>query len=63
MIGQEVATLATGVVDAGYHSVTWNATNNHGSALPSGIYLYRFEATSITSGREFKEVRKMVLMK
>jgi hypothetical protein len=63
MIGQEVTTLAEGELEAGYHLVTWNANNNHGMALPSGIYLYRFEATSLSSGREFKEVRKMVLMK
>jgi hypothetical protein len=63
IIGQEVATLVDGVVEAGYRQVSWNANSGSGYALPSGIYLYRISARSVTSGEQFQQVRKMVLMK
>jgi len=63
VLGQEVATLANSVVDAGYQSVLWNTENSNGVSLPSGIYMYRLQATSLTSGNEFVKVSKMVLLK
>jgi flagellar hook assembly protein FlgD len=62
ILGEKVATLVNGVVAAGYQSVEWNAGNSSGVSVPSGIYLYRLQVTSL-NGREFHEVRKMVLMK
>ena len=61
ILGQEVATLVNGVVEGGYRSVTWNADEKGG--VPSGIYIYRMQATSLTTGKEFVKVNKMVLMK
>jgi len=52
MIGQKVATLVDGVVVAGEHKPTWNASN-----MPSGIYIARFEV----NGEVF--TRKMTLIK
>jgi hypothetical protein len=63
ILGQEVATLVDGAMGAGYQSVEWNTANLQGSALPSGIYMYRLQATSMTTGKEFHDVMKMVLMK
>ena len=63
ILGQEVATLVNGVVDAGYQSVEWNATSNNMTVLPSGLYMYRIQVTSLVSGSEFSQVRKMLLMK
>ena len=63
VLGQEVATLVNGSIEAGYHSVDWNSTSNNGTVLPSGIYMYRISATSSITGIEFSQVRKMVLMK
>lgn len=51
-LGQEVATLVDGVVDAGYHSVSWNALN-----VPSGVYLYRIQAAN------FSKTARMILLK
>jgi len=52
MIGQEVATLVNGTMNAGTYTVDWNA-----SGVPSGVYLCRMQAGSFTA------TRKMTLMK
>ncbi len=52
LLGQEVATLVDGIQDAGYKSVSWNATN-----VPSGVYICRLTAGS------FVEVRRMIMTK
>ena len=63
ILGEEVRTLVDGVQDAGYQSAEWNATNNNGASLPSGIYICRIQAASLANGKEFFQVRKMLLMK
>ncbi len=52
LLGRKVAELINGEVDAGYHEVTFNASN-----LASGVYFYRLSAGSFT------QVNKMLLMK
>ena len=39
--GRVVATLASGVQDAGIHEVRWNASSARGQRLPNGLYLVR----------------------
>lgn len=51
-LGEEIATLQQGTVDAGRHSVSFNA-----EGLPSGIYFYR-----ITAGK-FTSVKKLMLVR
>lgn len=51
-IGQEVATVASGEMNAGRYTVTFDA-----NLLPSGMYLYRLEAN------DFSSTKKMLLMK
>ena len=58
MIGREVAVLASGVVDAGVRTVTFDA-----SALESGVYMARYEATGLASGITSSRVIKMTLSK
>jgi hypothetical protein len=52
MLGQEVAVPVNGVQEAGFKSVSFDA-----SRLPSGVYTYRMTAGTFTS------LRKMVLLK
>ncbi len=52
MLGRRVSLLAAGIMDAGTHEVTFDA-----SGLASGVYMYR-----LTAG-EFVQTRQMVLVK
>ena len=55
--GQLVRTLYSGGQGAGSHSVRWDARDNSGREVTSGIYIYRLEAgLNVTS-------RKMILLK
>jgi flagellar hook assembly protein FlgD len=42
---------------AGYHSIKWNATNDYGDPVGTGVYLYQLQA------KDFVKTRKMVLLK
>ncbi len=57
LLGQEVRTLLQGMMKAGRHQVVWNGTNNSGTMVASGIYIYRFEAGDYT------RMMKMILLK
>ena len=57
VLGQEVTSLLNGNLVAGFHQVNFNA-----SALNTGVYIYRFEATGI-DGSNFISVKKMILAK
>jgi len=55
--GQLVRTLATGKMAAGKYSVTWDATDDRGARVASGVYLYRLQAGDYVSQK------KLLLMK
>ena len=57
LVGEKVAEIASGNFTAGSQKVTFNA-----SALTSGIYFYRLDATA-NNGQTFSDVRKMSLLK
>jgi flagellar hook assembly protein FlgD len=44
-------------ISAGYHSLTWDATNDLGQQIGAGVYLYQLQA------KDFVKTRKMVLLK
>ncbi len=58
VVGQVVRTLVADHQNAGRYVVQWDATNESGHSLSSGIYFYRLQA-----GGEFLEVKKMLLLK
>jgi len=57
MLGQKVKTFNMQSTPAGYHSLTWNATNDYGDPVSAGVYLYQLQA------KDFVKTRKMVLLK
>jgi len=57
-IGQRVTSLFSGVQTAGYHQIIWNA-----SGYTSGIYFYTLKAASVSDGKDFHAVKKLILLK
>ena len=57
VMGQRVRTLVQGSHQPGRYQIVWNATNDLGQALSSGMYVYRIQAG------DFVSVKKLVLMK
>jgi len=51
-LGEKVASLFSGALEAGLHEVEWNA-----SSFTSGIYFYELKTDKFTS------VKKLILMK
>ena len=62
LLGQVVKTIYDGVKDAGYHSVNWNSDDVNGNSVSSGIYFYELSATGL-DGKEFSQMKKMILIK
>ncbi|MBE0571411.1 MAG: T9SS type A sorting domain-containing protein [Ignavibacteriaceae bacterium] len=59
ILGQEVKVLVDSQVQpVGSYNLTFDARD-----LPSGIYFYRLTASSISEGRNFVDVKKMMLIK
>ena len=52
MLGELIADLMDTEMEAGYHSVEFNA-----SGIASGVYLYRIET------EKFNNVKKMIVLK
>jgi flagellar hook assembly protein FlgD len=62
ILGQEVIQLVNNQMQAGNHSILWNANDAGGNQLTSGIYLYKLTASGI-NGNEFQDIKKMILLK
>ena len=58
VIGQPVRTLVAEYQSAGRYAVEWDATNDSGHSLSSGLYFYRLQADEA-----FLEVKKMLLLR
>lgn len=57
MNGRIVKTLVSAPQTAGFKAIQWNATNNRNEPVSAGLYLYTIQA------REFRQTKKMVLLK
>jgi len=60
--GQRVKTLIDDNMQAGYHSVVWNGTDQSGKKVSSGIYFSNFLTAEEDNGR-YTSVKKMILLK
>ncbi|RME27774.1 MAG: T9SS C-terminal target domain-containing protein, partial [Candidatus Zixiibacteriota bacterium] len=58
ILGRKVRTLVRDYEAAGSHQVSWDATNDAGAAVASGIYLYRLEVQA--TGQTI--AKKMILL-
>ncbi len=58
VLGQPVRTLVAEYQSAGRYAVEWDATDDRGHRLSSGMYFYRLQV-----GGQFREVKKMLLLK
>jgi hypothetical protein len=56
--GREVSMLLNGVMDAGYHTATWNATN-----FASGVYFARLEVADLNGRQVYSKTNKVLLTK
>ena len=57
MLGNITNELVNEIQNSGYKSIQWNATNNQGQPVSTGVYLYTIEAG------DFKASKKMILLK
>ena len=57
ILGNEITTIQNGEMNPGRYSLTWNATNDQGKSMSTGMYLYKVTSDSrVLTG-------KMLLMK
>ncbi|MFQ5770321.1 MAG: FlgD immunoglobulin-like domain containing protein, partial [bacterium] len=57
ILGQKVAILLNEQLLPGKYEVTWNARDQSGDMVPSGLYFYKMQAGA------FREVGNMILVK
>ncbi|MBI3195511.1 MAG: T9SS type A sorting domain-containing protein, partial [Ignavibacteriae bacterium] len=68
LLGQEIEELVDEVQDAGVQSVEWNASEiasgtSSTSGYASGVYFYQLTATEIGTGKVFRDVKKLMLVR
>jgi flagellar hook assembly protein FlgD len=57
MLGQKVKEYTMSNIAAGYHSITWDATNDFGDPVSAGVYLYQLQTQDVV------KTNKMILLK
>lgn len=64
ILGQVINTIELKDVQPGYHKQIWDGKNRFGNTIASGMYIYKFTATSLTNKhRVFEKMSKMLLLK
>jgi hypothetical protein len=62
VLGQRVRALVSENQLPGYYETSWNGQNDFGSAVASGVYVYRMVAKG-NNGEQFSETRKMLFVR
>jgi len=57
VLGQLVKNLVDANKKAGYHSTTWDGTDNSGLRMATGMYMYKIKAG------DFVDTRKIIMLK
>jgi flagellar hook assembly protein FlgD len=59
VLGQKVATLWEGSRGSGYYEASWNARNDAGQSVSTGVYFCRMDAQEF----EFTATRRFTLLR
>ena len=62
LLGQKIRTLISKIQAPGQHQVNWDGKDELGKPVASGVYVYQLQVKT-KSGKIFRKVRKMILMK
>ena len=57
LMGQKIRTLVSSTYSPGFHSITWDGTNEFGEMVSSGMYFYSIQINS------FQATKKMLFLK
>ena len=57
ILGKKVSTLLNNVVNPGEHMIEWNAKDNEGNPVASGIYFYELSSSSFTARKKMLLIR------
>jgi flagellar hook assembly protein FlgD len=57
LLGREVAVLEDGKLEEGVHEVRWQGLDSRHLPVPSGVYLYRLEASP------YQAIGKLLLLR
>ena len=58
ILGEIVITLIDNVQRAGYYEMNFNASN-----LASGVYIYSIQSRALDGSKDFRSVKKMILLR
>jgi hypothetical protein len=57
ILGQVVKSLVQNVQAAGIYAIRWDGTNDHGTGVSSGMYIYRLKAGNFVQSRKMMMLR------
>ena len=57
ILGKKVSTLLNNVMSPGKHKIEWNAKDNEGNPVASGIYFYELSSSSFTARKKMLLIR------
>ena len=57
ILGQNVSTLVTGIMNPGTYTMEWNATDEAGNPVASGIYFYELRSSSFIARKKMLLIR------
>ena len=57
ILGKKVSTLLNNVMSPGMHKIEWNAKDNEGNPVASGIYFYELSSSSFTARKKMLLIR------
>ena len=63
LMGREVMSWSREHQKSGYMRIEWDGSDRSGNSVSTGMYLYRLQARSLESEKNFVAVRKMLFMK